>query len=282
MASNGRRPWFSLEIPRRRILAAAAGALLGLLAARAPATAQDRPVVVFAAVSLKNALDEVNAAWVSQGGKPATVSYAASSALAKQIEAGAPADLFVSADLDWMNDLAGKGLIQPETRVTLLGNRLVLVAPKDSAAAVDLAPGLNLAPALGGGRLAMANVDAVPAGKYGRAALEKLGAWEGVKDRVAQAETVRAALLLVSRGEAPLGIVYQTDAAADPGVRVVGVFPESSHPPILYPAAVLKASSHPEAPAILAFLRSATARTAFERQGFTFLNQVSVGTAPRP
>ena len=281
MASIGRRP-LGCRTRRRGLLAAAVGAVLGVLAAPAPAAAQDRPVVVFAAASMKNALDEINAAWVSQGGKPATVSYAASSALAKQIEAGAPADLFASADLDWMDDLAGKGLIQPETRVTLLGNHLVLVAPWDSAVAVDLAPGLNLAPALGGGRLAMANVDAVPAGRYGRTALEKLGAWEGVKGQVAQAENVRAALLLVSRGEAPLGIVYQTDAAADPGVRVVGAFPDGSHPPIFYPAAVMKASSHPEAQAVLAFLRSATARTAFERQGFTFLNQVSVGPASRP
>ena len=268
-------------ITRRRLLAAGAATVLGLFAAVTPAAAQGRDVVVFAAASMKNALDEINAAWGRDGGKRATISYAASSALAKQIESGAPADLFASADLDWMDYAAGKGLIRPDTRVTLLGNRLVLVAPKDSTAAVSLAPGLDLAPTLSGGRLAMANVDAVPAGKYGKTALETLGAWEGVKGQVAQAENVRAALLLVSRGEAPLGIVYQTDAASDPGVRVVGTFPEGSHPPIVYPVAITKDSSHPDAAAFLAFLRSATARAAFERQGFTILDQPAAGAAPR-
>lgn len=269
------------SITRRRCLAAGAGALLGLLAALPSAAARGRDVVVFAAASLKNALDEINAAWGRDGGKRASISYAASSALAKQIEQGAPADLFASADLDWMDYAAGKGLIRPETRVTLLGNRLVLIAPKESAATVKLAPGLNLAASLGGGRLAMANVDAVPAGKYGRAALEKLGAWDGVRDQVAQAENVRAALLLVSRGEAPLGIVYQTDAAADPNVRIVGTFPEDTHPPIVYPVAITKESSNPDAPAFLAFLRSGAARAAFERQGFTVIDRPEPGTPPR-
>ena len=265
-------------IARRLCLAAGAGALLGPLAAPAPAAAQGRGVVVFAAASMKEALDEINAAWGREsGGKRATISYAASSALAKQIEQGAPADLFASADPDWMDYAHGKGLIRPETRVTLLGNRLVLIAPKGAAVAVDLAPGLDLASALasvpGGGRLAMANVDAVPAGRYGKAALERLGAWEGVKGRVAQAENVRAALLLVSRGEAPLGIVYRTDAAADPRVDIVGTFPEQTHPPILYPVAITQDSRHPDAPAFLAFLRSSTARAAFERQGFTVVDR---------
>lgn len=234
--------------------------------------AQSRDVVVFAAASLKTALDEIGAAWARESaGKKATISYAASPALAKQIEQGAPADLFISADLDWMDYLQQKGLIRTDTRQNLLGNRIVLIAPKDSKVSLAIAPGFNLAAALNQGRLAMANVDAVPAGKYGKAALEKLGAWEAVKNKVAQAENVRAALLLVSRGEAPLGIVYQTDAAADPNVKIVGVFPEDTHPPILYPLAITKDSMNPDVAAFTAFLRSATARAAFERQGFTVL-----------
>ncbi len=243
------------------------------------ALAQNRDVLVFAAASMKNALDEINDAWAREnGGRKATISYAASSALAKQIEGGAPADLFASADLDWMEYVGDKGLIRTETRINLLGNRIVLIAPKDAAPAMTIAPGLNLAGALGQGRLAMANVDAVPAGKYGKAALEKLGAWNAVKDRVAQAENVRAALLLVSRGEAPLGIVYQTDAAADPNVKIVGTFPEDTHPPIVYPVAVTKASANADAPALLAFLRGPAARAAFERQGFTVLNRPASGS----
>lgn len=265
---------------RRRWLAAGLGALLSLAAPLAPA-AEGRDVVVFAAASMKNALDEVNTAWGRESGKRAIISYAASSALAKQIEQGAPADLFASADLDWMDYLAAKGLIRPDTRASLLGNRLVLIAPKDSAAAIDLAPGLSLAAPLGGGRLAMANVDAVPAGKYGKAALEALGAWEGVRGQVAQAENVRAALLLVSRGETPLGIVYQTDAAADPGVRIIGVFPGGTHPPIVYPVAITKDSANPDAPAFLSFLRSGAARAAFERQGFVVIDQPVPEIPPR-
>ena len=243
------------------------------------ALAQNRDVLVFAAASMKNALDEINDAWAREnGGRKATISYAASSALAKQIEGGAPADLFASADLDWMEYVGDKGLIRTETRINLLGNRIVLIAPKDAAPALTIAPGFNLAGALGQGRLAMANVDAVPAGKYGKAALEKLGAWNAVKDRVAQAENVRAALLLVSRGEAPFGIVYQTDAAADPNVKIVGTFPEDTHPPIVYPVAVTKASANADAPALLAFLRGPAARAAFERQGFTVLNRPASGS----
>ena len=271
-----------VTITRRLCLTAGAGVLLGSSAALAPAAAQGRDLVVFAAASLKEALDEINAAWGREsGGKRATISYAASSALAKQIEQGAPADLFASADLDWMDYAQAKGLIRPDTRVTLLGNRLVLIAPKDAAVGVALAPGLDLVPALGGGRLAMANVEAVPAGKYGKAALQALGAWEGVKDRVAQAENVRAALWLVSRAEAPLGIVYRTDAAADPNVEIVGTFPDGTHPPILYPVAITKASGHPDAPAFLAFLRSGTARAAFERRGFTPVDRADAGPQPR-
>jgi len=265
---------------RRDWLGLAAAAVAGAPALLAPAPVQSQAtgVTVFAAASLKTALDEVAAAWARESGKRAVMSYAASSALAKQIEAGAPADLFVSADLDWMEYAAGKNLIRPETRINLLGNRIVLIAPKDAAVAVALEPELDLAKALGQGRLAMANAEAVPAGRYGRAALERLGAWEGVKDRLAQAENVRAALLLVSRQEAPLGIVYATDAAADPAVKIVAVFPEDSHPPIIFPVAITRDSRHPDAAAFLAFLRSGAARAVFERQGFAVLNRPAPGS----
>jgi molybdate transport system substrate-binding protein len=234
-----------------------------------PAAAQGRDVLVFAAASLKNALDDVAAQWQRESGKKAVISYAASNTLIKQIEQGAPADIFVSADLDWMDYGQQKNLIKPESRANLLGNRIVLVAPKDTAVSVNIQPGIDLAALLKGGRLAMGNVDAVPAGKYGKAALEKLGAWDGVKDKIAQAESVRAALLLVSRGEAPLGIVYQTDAASDPTVKIVGTFPDNTHPPIIYPIALTKDSSNPDAAAFLSYIRSPAARPAFERQGFT-------------
>jgi molybdate transport system substrate-binding protein len=242
------------------------------------ASAKTRDVVVFAAASLKNALDEAGAAWTRDTGKRVVMSYAASNALAKQIESGAPADLFFSADLDWMDYAAAKGLIRTESRVSLLGNSLVLIAPKNATVQVELKPGLDLAAILGGNRLAMGHVDAVPAGKYGKAALEHLGAWAGVKDRVAQTENVRAALLLVSRGEAPLGIVYRTDAASDPNVTIVATFPEGSHPPIAYPAAFTKDSSHPDAQPFLAFLRSDRARPFFEKQGFTLLTRAGSGS----
>lgn len=261
-------------VARRQIFAFAAALLAGLASPGGPARAQPGDLVIFAAASLKNALDEAAAAWVRQTGKAAPkISYAASGTLAKQLEQGAPADLFLSADLDWMDYAAAKGLIRPQTRVTLLANRIALIAPADSTAAVTLAQGVDLSAALGQGRLAMANVESVPAGKYGKAALEKLGGWDKIKDRVAQADNVRAALLLVSRGEAPLGIVYTTDAAADPKVRVLALFPEESHPPIFYPVAVTQASGHPDAPGFLAYLRGAGARAAFEKQGFTVLDK---------
>jgi len=256
-----RRSWLGLALA----LSMAPGA------APSPAMAQDR-VVVFAAASLKNALDEIAATWAKDSGKPAPrISYAASSALARQMEQGAPADLFISADLDWMDYAAGKNLIKADTRFNLLGNRIVLIAPKDSRTTTLAITGSDLAKALAGGRLSMANVEAVPAGKYGKAALEKLGAWTAVKDSIAQAENVRAALLLVARGEAPLGIVYSTDAAAEPGVKIVATFPADSHPPITYPAALTRESKNADAKSFLDFLRSAKARTVFEKQGFTVL-----------
>lgn len=240
------------------------------------AQAQTKDLVIFAAASMKNALDEAAANWVKESGKPAPkISYAASNTLAKQLENGAPADLFVSADLDWMDYAASKNLIRPDTRVSLLANRIVLVAGKDSTAKLDLKPDVDVAGAVGAGRLAMGNVDSVPAGKYGKAALEKLGSWDKVKDKIAQADNVRAALLLVSRGEAPLGIVYATDAAADSQVKVVATFPEDSHPPIVYPVAVTKDSANPDALAFLTYLRSPAAKSLFEKQGFTVLNKAA-------
>jgi molybdate transport system substrate-binding protein len=246
-----------------------AGALLpaGAFAGEAGSSG---PVIVFAAASLKNALDDASAAWQKESGAEVKTSYAASSALAKQIEQDAPAQIFISADEDWMNYVAAKGLIKPESRAALLGNKLVLVAPKDSTVSLKLEPGADLAAALGAGRLAVGNVDSVPAGKYGKAALEKLGLWAGVSGKLAQAESVRAALLLVSRGEAALGIVYQTDAISDPNVRIVATFPADSHPPIVYPAA-LTTKAGPAAAAFLDYIKSPKATPFFTAQGFTAL-----------
>jgi molybdate transport system substrate-binding protein len=236
-----------------------------------PVRADDKPLVVFAAASLKNALDDVAAEWVLAGhGKP-LISYAASGPLAKQIEAGAPADIFISADLAWMDYAEKKALVTHESRFTLLGNKLVLIVPKTSTATLTLQPGAALGGLIGDGRLAMGEPKSVPAGTYGKTALEALGLWPQVEARLAFADSVRSALLLVARGEAAAGIVYQTDAAADPNVRILASFPETSHPPIVYPAALVAASSNPTAPDFLAFLRQAKARTAFERQGFDVL-----------
>ena len=233
--------------------------------------AQGGGMVVFAAASLKTALDEIAATWAKDTGKPAPrISYAASSALARQMEQGAPADLFISADLDWMDYAAGKNLIKADTRFNLLGNKIVLIAPRDSRTTALALTGGDLAKALAGGKLSMGNVDAVPAGKYGKAALEKLGAWASVKDSIAQAENVRAALAFVSRGEAPVGIVYATDAKIDPGVKIVGTFPDGSHPPVTYPVAAT-ANAKPEAARYLDFLRTPAVKAIFETYGFSFL-----------
>ena len=259
---------------RRKVLGVAgvvAAAMLACGPPQAPVRAQGGDVVVFAAASLKNALDAVNAQWHKETGKKVSISYAASSALAKQLEQGAPAQIFISADLDWMDYVAGKNLIKSDTRSNLLGNRIVLIAPKDTAQPIEIKAGFDLTKVLGEGRLSMANVDAVPAGKYGKAALEKFAVWASVSGKIAQAENVRAALLLVSRGEAPAGIVYQTDAAADPSVWIVGVFPENTHPPIVYPMALTAGANHPDAPAFLVYVKSAKAKPLFEAQGFTIL-----------
>jgi molybdate transport system substrate-binding protein len=249
--------------------------ILGFLAVPfLSAAAQAADVTAFAAASLKNALDDAAKRYEAKTGDKVIVSYAASSALAKQIENGAPADIFFSADLDWMDYLEQNKLIDTASRHTLLGNTLVLIAPKDSTASLVIEKNFPLLQALGAdGKLAMASVDTVPAGKYGKAALTHLGVWEAVSPRVAQAENVRAALALVAKGEAPLGIVYGTDAKSEQAVRVVGTFPEDSHPKILYPVA-LTASAKPEARKFLEFLLSPEAAPSFEAQGFSIEGKV--------
>ena len=237
----------------------------------ADVSARQNKLVIFAAASLKDALDDVNTAVQRDKGQETTTSFAASSTLAKQIEAAAPADIFISADLDWMDYLAKKNLIKPDTRTNLLGNQLVLIAPANSSVKLSIGPSFPLAQALGDGRLAIADPNGVPAGKYGKAALEALGVWPSVADRLAPAENVRATLLLVSRGEAPLGIVYQTDAVADKGVKILGSFPENTHPPIIYPIAAVAASTNPGTVGYMAFLKSPAARPLFEKWGFTVL-----------
>ncbi|HEU0083457.1 MAG TPA: molybdate ABC transporter substrate-binding protein [Bradyrhizobium sp.] len=235
------------------------------------ALAQHRTLTVFAAASMKNALDEVDAAFTAKSGVKVVASYAASSALARQIEQGAPADIFASADTDWMDYAAAKKNINESTRVNLLGNAIVLIAPKDSKIDdVKIGPGFDLAKLAGDGKIATGDVKAVPVGKYARTALEKLGAWQAAAPKFAFAENVRAALLLVSRGEAALGIVYSTDAKVDPGVKIVGAFPADSHPAIVYPVAATTAAK-PEAADYLAFLRSSAAKAIFEKYGFAFL-----------
>ena len=259
-----------------RSLRAARGAIAGLALAAALAAPQAMAadITVFAAASLKNALDDINAAWKADAGKEATISYAASSALAKQIEEGAPADVFVSADVPWMDYLIERDRVRKDTVVNLLGNRLVLVAPAGSTATVEIGPDFDLLDALGDGRLAMAQVDSVPAGKYGKEALTNLGVWDAVEGHVAQAENVRAALALVASGEAPFGIVYATDANAEKAVKVVGTFPEDSHAPIVYPAAITAEAKSADAGAFLEFLRGDKAAGLFEKQGFTDLAPV--------
>jgi molybdate transport system substrate-binding protein len=259
-------------LSRRNWLALPAALCVAWTAGASPTLAQGRDVLVFAAASMKNALDAVAAQWQRETGKKVAISYAGSNTLIRQIEQGAPADIFISADLDWMDYGQQKGLIRPDTRVNLLGNKLVLIAPKDATVAADIKPGFDLAALLKGGRLAMANVDAVPAGKYGKASLEKLGVWDSAKDRIAQADSVRAALILVARGETPLGVVYQTDAASDPSVKIIGTFPADTHPPIIYPVALTKDSTSADARAFLTYMETSPAAVrAFEKQGFTVL-----------
>jgi len=233
------------------------------------ATARPGPPLVLAAASLQESLNAAADAWAKQGHPRPVLSFAGSSALARQIEAGAPADLFISADEDWMDAIQRKGLIAPGTRTTFLGNRLVLVAPKSRTAPVVIRPNAAFAKTLAAGPIAMADVAAVPAGKYGKASLEHLGLWAATQPHVVQAENVRAALALVERGAAPLGIVYATDAKASPKVKVVGVFPAKSHPPIRYPVARLKAGNSPDAEGFRRFLISPEGKAIFAHYGFT-------------
>src|SRR5580692_3716596 len=237
----------------------------------APAFAQEKGLTVFAAASMKNALDDIDAAYTAKSGVKVVASYAASSVLAKQIDQGAPADIFLSADTDWMDYATQHKTIKPETRTNLLGNSIVLIAPKDSSIdRVVIAPGFDLAKLAGQGRIATGDVNSVPVGKYAKAALEKLGAWDAAAPKFAMAESVRAALTLVARQEAVLGIVYSTDARVEPGVKIVGTFPADSHPPVIYPVAATT-TAKTEAKDYLAFLRSSAAKAIFEKYGFSFL-----------
>ena len=242
-----------------------------------PTAARADEITVFAAASLKTALDAVAADWQARSGHTAVIAYAGSSALAKQIQQDAPADIFISASTQWMDTLATGDLILPDSRRDILGNTLVLIAHGRDAAPVSIAPGFDLAGLLGGGKLSMAMVDSVPAGQYGKAALESLGIWTSVEAQVAQSDNVRAALSLVALGEAPYGIVYGSDAVADDGaddaVSVVGTFPADSHTPIIFPAAITRASANPDVAAdFIAHLSSDAGDAIFAAQGFVILN----------
>jgi molybdate transport system substrate-binding protein len=250
-----------------RLARAGLTALAAITPIEAGAQGENGAVVVFAAASLKTALDDAAARWTAQTGAPVTTVYAGTASLARQIAQGAPADLFVSANIAWMDALQRDGLIDPASRRDLFRNRLALVAATGAATPTAVAPGLDLPAMLGGGRMAMAFVDAVPAGIYGKTALETLGLWDAVADRVAQTDSVRAALALVARGAAPLGVVYATDAAAEPRVTLVGLFPEVSHPPIVYPAAATPRAGA-QARAMLEFLSGPQGRAVFAAHGF--------------
>ena len=256
------------RVLRRAILAAVA-----LIGTSGAAVAAD--ISVFAAASLREAVDAAAARYTAETGDTVSVSYAGSSVLARQIDAGAPADIFISANQRWMDELEASGAIDPATRLDLLANTLVLVAPATGTASPS---GMVLTPeavtgAVGDARIAMALVDAVPAGIYGREALTSFGLWERLAPQVVQSDNVRSALALVERGEAPFGIVYATDARAEPGATVLGTFPEGSHAPITYPAARIRDGDSAVADAFLAYLQGPVARAAFERQGFTVLTE---------
>ena len=238
------------------------------LASTAARAQDDAGLTVFAAASLKEALDDAAAAYRQQTGVPVRVSYAASSALARQIEQGAPADVFFSADLEWMDYLQQRNRLDVATRRSLLGNRLVLIAPRASKARVDLNRPATLLAALGDGRLAVGQTRTVPAGKYAKASLESLSLWNGVRPRLAESESVRAALMLVARGETPLGIVYASDAKSEPDVRVVATFPEDSHPPIVYPVAALRGARAAQETRFVQWLASPDADALFTKRGF--------------
>ncbi|MFA5537638.1 MAG: molybdate ABC transporter substrate-binding protein [Gemmobacter sp.] len=257
-----------MSTTRRALLGSALAAALAL-----PSAAMADEVTVFAAASLLNALDEIAATWQERTGDTITISYAGSSALARQIEEGAPADIFISAAVNWMDVLENGGHIKPETRHDLLGNTVVLLGHGSDGEPVEINADLDLAGMIGDGHLAMGMVDSVPAGQYGKAALTSLGLWDSVEPKVAQVDNVRAALLLVSNGEAPYGIVYATDAVAGDNVTVLGTFPAGSHDPVIYPAAITASSENPAAVAFFEALTEDFAIEAFEGQGFTVLAQ---------
>lgn len=249
------------------------GLLVGVFAmfvALAPSMAMAADITIFAAASLTDALNEINVAWTKETNHSAAISFAASSALAKQIEAGGPADMFISADTEWMDYLDHRNLVQRETRQNLLGNHLVLIEPAASRTQISIVPHFDLAGALGGGRLAVADPDSVPAGKYAKASLTALGVWDSVANRLAGAENVRMALKYVARGDAPLGIVYTTDAMSEPQVRIAGTFPDTTHPPIVYPVA-LTANAKPLAREFLSYLRGTRSSAIFQKDGFIVL-----------
>jgi molybdate transport system substrate-binding protein len=240
--------------------------------ALAPAVTTKGPFV-FAAASMKTALDAVAAAWTAETGKTPPIVYGSSAALARQIDHGAPADIFISADLTWMDYLDKAKLIRPGTRQNLLGNALVLIEPADESANLTIAPGFDLAGATGDGKVAVCTIASCPGGIYAKQALEALGIWTKVEPKLAQADNIRTALTLVSRGEAKFGIVYATDAKADPKVKVVGTFPEATHSPIVYPAALVATSKNPDAASFLAYLSSQAASKILTEQGFKILSK---------
>jgi len=256
---------------RRSLLTSILAASLGTAAAFRFTQAAGKPVTIFAAATLKPALDRAAHAASEALHVPITTVYGPTPALVKQLENSAPADIFFSADAEWMDNAVAHKLVDPATRVDLLSSTLVLIAPAADATPVTIAPEFPLATMLGGGRLAMCDPMMMPAGRYGRAALQKLGVWPSVQDRVANAADVLTALTYVSRREAALGIVFDTDATLDPGVAVVGTFPPDTHPPIVYPVAAVARSTNPETPRVLAFLRSDAARSIFAAHGYTVL-----------
>lgn len=257
----------------RRAAGAWLAGWMGLLIASTGGAAQapHKALLVFAASSLTNVMDDLDQAFTASTGIPVKASYAASSALAKQVEAGAPADVFFSADTEWVDYLEQRNLLKPGTRRDVVANRLVLIAPRDSALRIRIAPHFDLAGALGQGKLATGDPDSVPVGKYAQAALEKLGAWDAVSSHIVRAENVRSALAFVARGEAALGIVYATDAKAENRVKVLDVFPDSTHPPITYPIA-LTAGASADAARFIAFVTSAAGSKIFRKYGFEALH----------
>jgi len=271
----------TIATTRRGLAALAFGLVIAAVAFPRPGFAKPatpkattKGPVVFAAASMKTALDAVAAAWTAETGRAAPpIVYGSSGALAKQIDYGAPADIFISADLKWMDYLDKAKLIQPGTRHNLLGNALVLIEPADASADLTIAPGFDLAGATGDGKVAVCTIASCPGGIYAKQALEKLGIWTTVEPKLAQADNIRTALTLVSRGEAKFGIVYATDAKADPKVKVVGTFPEATHSPIVYPVALVATSKNPDAASFLAYLSSPAASKILTEQGFTILSK---------